>query len=257
MYLNNRFYSVTPFYLIGVKHMRIDKYLSNANLGSRSEIKKLIKDKRVRLNGQIVKNGKENLDINHDIVEVNQHKIELFENVYLMLNKPQGVITATTDSSQKTVLDLIQPQDRFKGLSPVGRLDKDTTGLLILTTDGQLNHNLLAPNKHITKIYSATIQGIVTDKEINRFEQGLVLKNGTTFKPAKLEVGSIDTDQNQSQITVSISEGKYHQIKRMFKACGMTVLTLERLQMGPLKLDSTLKPGKYRKLSPNELNLLK
>lgn len=237
--------------------MRIDKYLSNANLGSRSEIKKLIKDKRVRLNGQIVKNGKENLDINHDIVEVNQHKIELFENVYLMLNKPQGVITATTDSSQKTVLDLIQPQDRFKGLSPVGRLDKDTTGLLILTTDGQLNHNLLAPNKHAAKIYSATIQGIVTEKEINRFEQGLVLKDGTTFKPAKLEVGSIDTDQNQSQITISISEGKYHQIKRMFKACGMTVLTLKRLQMGPLKLDSTLKPGEYRKLSSNELNLLK
>lgn len=237
--------------------MRIDKYLSNANFGSRSEIKKMIKQNMIELNGKIIKNGKEQIDLTKDIVKVNGKKISLETKRYLMLNKPQGVISATKDSSQPTVIDLISSKDKIKDLAPVGRLDKDTTGLLLLTNDGKLAHELLAPKKHVIKTYHALVSGIVDDSLIEHFKNGITLKDGTNFKPAKLKILSINKENNTSKVSISISEGKYHQIKRMFKANQMTVLTLHRLSMGSLFLDNSLQPGAYRRLSSQEINILK
>ena len=236
--------------------MRIDKLLSNLGIGTRSEIKKMIKQKQIKINGELVKNGKDQLDPDAAQVTVNDQPVAIQLTKYLMLNKPQNVITATEDASQQTVLDLIAKNDRVKGLAPVGRLDKDTTGLLLLTNDGQLAHRLLAPYKHVAKTYQATIDGIVNNDTIVRFKAGIQLKDGTLCKPADLKIISTSEDEKQSQIEITITEGKYHQIKRMFAACGMHVAALNRIAMGPLKLDSSLKPGQSRPLSENEIQSL-
>lgn len=174
-----------------------------------------------------------------------------------MLNKPKDVITATEDSVQKTVLDLIDKKDRIKGLFPVGRLDKDTTGLVLLTNDGALAHNLLAPKKHVEKVYEAKIEGIVTEAEVELFSKPIELKNGEVTKPSRLVVRKVDEDAGISEIEITISEGKYHQIKRMFASTGMHVLELKRLKMGSLELDDRLDPGKYRALTQTEIEELK
>ena len=236
--------------------MRIDKLLSNLGIGTRSEIKKMIKQKQIKINGELVKNGKNQLDPDSAQVTINDQPVAIQLTKYLMLNKPQNVITATEDASQRTVLDLIAKNDRVKRLAPVGRLDKDTTGLLLLTNDGQLSHRLLAPQKHVAKTYQATIDGIVNDDTIARFKAGIQLKDGTFCKPATLKVISVVEKDNQSEIEVTITEGKYHQIKRMSAACGLHVATLNRISMGPLKLDPSLKPGQYRSLSENEIQTL-
>lgn len=236
--------------------MRIDKLLSNLGIGTRSEIKKMIKQKQIKINGELVKNGKDQLDPDAAQVTVNDQPVAIQLTKYLMLNKPQNVITATEDASQQTVLDLIAKNDRVKGLAPVGRLDKDTTGLLLLTNDGQLAHRLLAPHKHVAKTYQATIDGLVTSETVDKFKNGIKLKDGTLCKPADLKIISTSEDEKQSQIEITITEGKYHQIKRMFAACGMHVAALNRIAMGPLKLDSSLKPGQSRPLSENEIQSL-
>lgn len=236
--------------------MRIDKLLSNLGIGTRSEIKKMIKQKQIKINGELVKNGKDQLDPDAAQVTVNDQPVAIQLTKYLMLNKPQNVITATEDASQQTVLDLIAKNDRVKGLAPVGRLDKDTTGLLLLTNDGQLAHRLLAPHKHVAKTYQATIDGLVTSETVDKFKNGIKLKDGTLCKPANLKIISTSEDEKQSQIEITITEGKYHQIKRMFAACGMHVAALNRIAMGPLKLDSSLKPGQSRPLSENEIQSL-
>lgn len=236
--------------------MRIDKLLSNLGIGTRSEIKKLIKQKQVKINNNLVKNGKEQVDPEIDKITVNDQNVSGQLSRYYMLNKPQNVITATTDASQRTVLDLIDKTDLVKDLAPVGRLDKDTTGLLLLTNDGQLAHRLLAPHKHVDKTYQATIDGIVTSETVNEFKDGIKLKDGTLCKPADLKIISTLEDKNQSKIEITITEGKYHQIKRMFAACGMHVATLKRISMGPLTLDASLDEGQYRPLSDTEIQTL-
>lgn len=236
--------------------MRIDKLLSNLNFGSRSEIKKLIKQKQVKLNDTIVKNGKMQIDPSKDLIFINDHQISIQLNKYLMLNKPKNVITATNDASQKTVLDLISMDDYIKNLAPVGRLDKDTTGLLLLTNNGKLAHSLLSPHHHIAKTYRALISGHVTSSTIKHFENGIQLKDGTRCKPAILKIIKNIPSKNQSQIAITITEGKYHQIKRMFAACDMHVETLKRIAMGPLKLDSKLAEGQYRQLNKTEIQQL-
>lgn len=236
--------------------MRIDKLLSNLGIGTRSEIKKLIKQKQVKINNNLVKNGKEQVDPEIDKITVNDQNVSGQLSRYYMLNKPQNVITATTDASQRTVLDLIDKTDLVKDLAPVGRLDKDTTGLLLLTNDGQLAHRLLAPHKHVDKTYQATIDGIVTSETVNEFKDGIKLKDGTLYKPADLKIISTLEDKNQSKIEITITEGKYHQIKRMFAACGMHVATLKRISMGPLTLDASLDEGQYRPLSDTEIQTL-
>ena len=236
--------------------MRIDKLLSNLGIGTRSEIKKMIKQKQIKINGELVKNGKDQLDPDSAQVTINDQPVAIQLTKYLMLNKSQNVITATEDASQRTVLDLISATDSVKGLVPVGRLDKDTTGLLLLTNDGQLAHRLLAPQKHVAKTYQATIDGIVTSDTIDNFKNGIQLKDGTRCKPATLKIISTVEKNNQSEVEITITEGKYHQIKRMFAACGMHVAALKRVTMGPLKLDQTLEPGQYRLLSENEIQAL-
>ena len=226
------------------------------NVGSRKEVHKLIKAGLVSINGKIVKTPKEKVK-ESDVVEVNGQEIAYQQYHYFLLNKPKGVLSATEDLHQKTVIDLLEVKDQYKDLAPVGRLDKDTTGLLLITNDGQLNHELLAPNKHVDKVYQALIAGQVTADTVATFASGMKLKDGTVLKPAKLEVLDVDESKDQSKIRITIKEGKYHQIKRMFGALGMKVLELDRLQMGSLLLDPQLKRGQYRELTDDELSTLK
>ena len=228
--------------------MRLDKFLAECNQGTRSEVKVLLKSKRVTVNGVTENSGKKQIDEFSDVVCLDEKRLAYQSLAYYMLNKPKDVITATEDAVQKTVLDLIDKKDRIKGLFPVGRLDKDTTGLLILTNDGSLAHNLLAPKKHVEKVYEAKIEGIV---------KPIKLKNGEVTKPARLVVKEADEDSGMSEIEIAIAEGKYHQIKRMFASTGMHVLELKRVKMGSLELDDRLAPGKYRALTQMELEKLK
>ncbi|QAR35097.1 pseudouridine synthase [Latilactobacillus curvatus] len=234
--------------------MRIDRFLSHMNVASRKELKALFKAGRVRVDGTVVKDAK--FKVNEaTVVYVDDEPVRYQTYFYWLMNKPAGVISATTDP-QKTVLDLLAPADLRDDLFPVGRLDKDTTGLLLLTNDGDLSHALLSPKKHVSKVYRATIAGIVTVEDQAQFEAGLVLSDFTA-QPAHLEILSVDEAQQESQITVEIHEGKFHQVKRMFHAVGKEVLTLERLKMGPLKLPDDLDRGQYRALTDAELALLK
>lgn len=236
--------------------MRIDKYLANMNIGSRSEVHKLIKHGIVMINDQKVKNPKEKV-AEGDEVSVDGEKIVYQKYHYFLLNKPQGVLSATEDRNQKTVVDLLKKKDQYQGIAPVGRLDKDTTGLLMLTNDGQLTHDLLAPRKHVDKIYRALVAGMPDEKTVKLFASGITLGDGTILKPADLKILETDSENDQAKIEINICEGKYHQIKRMFGACGMKVLELERLQMGNFKLSKDLKRGQYRELSLAEVEKIR
>ncbi|QNQ83410.1 rRNA pseudouridine synthase [Lactobacillus sp. PV037] len=236
--------------------MRIDKYLANMNVGSRKQVHELIKQGIVTINENVVKTPKEKVKEN-DVVKVGEEEIKYQQYHYFLLNKPKGVLSATEDLYQKTVIDLLDPKDRYKDMAPVGRLDKDTTGLLLLTNDGQLNHELLAPSKHVDKVYQAKIAGIVSEETVRNFAEGMTLKDGTTLKPAKLKILDTDEENGTSKIEITIKEGKYHQIKRMFGAEGMKVLELDRISMGRLSLPEDLAQGEYSELSVNQIKNLK
>ena len=236
--------------------MRIDKYLANMNVGSRKEVHLLIKKGIVAVNGVTVKTPKQQVK-ESDQVTVNGDAVAYQKYHYFLLNKPKGVLSATEDRSQPTVISLLAPQDRYQGIVPVGRLDKDTTGLLLLTNDGQLNHELLAPNKHVDKIYRAKIAGVADDETVKTFAAGMTLGDGTKLQPAELKILSQDEEHGRSTIEIKIREGKYHQIKRMFGAVGMKVVELERISMGNLKLPEDLKRGNYIELSLDEVNKIK
>ena len=237
------------------KQVRLDKYLADMNVGTRSEVKTLIKKKRVKVNGAIVNKENIKIDMENDEVMLNDSIIKYVEYEYYMLNKPAGVVSATEDSKDRTVVDLIK--GNTKELFPVGRLDKDTEGLLILTNDGQLAHNLLSPKKHVDKKYYARIKGVVDIEHVEQFSKGLNINDEYITKPALLEIISVDKEHNQSEIYVTITEGKYHQVKRMFKAVGMEVVYLKRVSMGRIILDERLELGEYRLLSDEEVRLLK
>lgn len=237
------------------KQVRLDKYLADMNVGTRSEVKTLIKKKRVKVNGAIVNKENIKIDMENDEVMLNDSIIKYVEYEYYMLNKPAGVVSATEDSKDRTVVDLIKKNT--KELFPVGRLDKDTEGLSILTNDGQLAHNLLSPKKHVDKKYYARIKGVVDIEYIEQFSKGLNINDEYVTKPALLEIISVDKENNQSEIYVTITEGKYHQVKRMFKAVGMEVVYLKRVSMGRIILDERLELGEYRLLSDEEVRLLK
>ena len=220
--------------------MRIDKYLANMNVGSRKEVHLLIKKGIVAVNGVTVKTPKQQVK-ESDQVTVNGDAVAYQKYHYFLLNKPKGVLSATEDRSQPTVISLLAPQDRYQGIVPVGRLDKDTTGLLLLTNDGQLNHELLAPGKHVDKVYRAEIAGVANEETVKTFASGMTLGDGTKLQPAELKILSQDEEHNRSTIEIKIREGKYHQIKRMFGAVGMKVVELERISMGKLTLPANLK----------------
>ena len=232
--------------------MRLDKYLVACAVGSRTEVKNFLKAGRVTVNGKKEKSAK--LQVNEDTDEIcfDGQKLDYEEFVYYMMNKPQGVISATEDPKHKTVLDLLDDLARSKEVFPVGRLDIDTHGLLLLTNDGKLAHALLSPKRHVDKTYLAQVKGIMTQEDVEKFAQGIPLKD-FTCQPARLELVTIDTDKNQSQIRVTTAEGKFHQVKRMVAYCGKEVVDLQRLTMGTLTLDENLKRGEWRRLTKEEL----
>ncbi|MCC3358011.1 pseudouridine synthase [Bacillus sp. REN16] len=234
--------------------MRIDKLLANRGFGSRKEVKSLLKSGAVQINGVPVKDSSKHVKVESDTVTVHGEVIDYKEFIYLMLNKPQGVISATEDNLHDTVLDLLEMEDTVYKPFPVGRLDKDTEGLLLLTNDGQLAHQLLSPKKHVPKTYLAIIEGEVTATDVEAFRNGVTLDDGYETMPAELTIISSGL---RSEIEVIIEEGKFHQVKRMFEAVGKRVIYLKRMKMGPLPLDETLELGEYRELTNEEIMLLK
>lgn len=233
--------------------MRLDKYLANMGIGTRSEVKNYIKRGRVSVNGEQIKSPEQKIDEQKDCIIFDGEQVNYVEKEYWMLHKPQGVITATEDNFQDTVMDLISSQIK-KQLFPVGRLDKDTEGLLLITNDGELAHELLSPKKHVKKEYYAKIEGCVTKEDVDIFQKGIEIEEGFVTMPAEL---MILTAGDVSEIKVSICEGKFHQVKRMFEAVGKKVIYLKRLSMGNLVLDENLPIGKYRALTEEEVKLLK
>ena len=236
--------------------MRLDKFLVACAAGSRTEVKSLLKAGRVTVNGKKEKSAKLQIDEERDEIRFDGQVLEYEEFVYYMMNKPQGVISATEDSKNRTVLDLLDDLARSKEVFPVGRLDIDTHGLLLLTNDGQLAHALLSPKRHVDKTYLALVKGIMTQEDAEIFAKGIPLKD-FTCQPAKLELVSIDREKDESLICVTIAEGKFHQVKRMVAYCGKEVVDLQRLTMGTLALDENLQKGEWRRLTKEELeNLL-
>ncbi|WP_105965372.1 pseudouridine synthase [Staphylococcus chromogenes] len=228
--------------------MRIDKYLADMGVGSRSEIKTLLKKGEVTLNDHRVKAAKTQINPYEDRITVNQKVIAYEPFVYLMLNKPKGVISATKDDRHSTLIDLIHDY-QYLDLFPVGRLDKDTEGLILITNNGKFNHLLMSPQHHVSKTYYVETKHVIEENTINIFKEGVPLKEGK-LKPASLEI----IESNSAEIT--ITEGKFHQIKRMFHYVNNEVIYLKRLKIAELTLDETLPPGGYRKLTEDDFQRL-
>ena len=232
--------------------IRLDKYLADMGIGTRTEVKKLIRQGKVKIGDAVVKVPEQKIDTATQKVFCEGQEVGYEEYEYYMLNKPAGYVSATTDAKDQTVLDLITDKKR-KDLFPVGRLDKDTEGLLLITNDGDLAHRLLAPKKHVDKLYYAQVEGVVTEEDVKAFAQGVNIGEGEVTRPAVLEILKSDA---VSEIYLTIQEGKFHQVKRMFEAVGKKVVYLKRLSMGTLKLDENLKLGEYRALTEEELKHL-
>lgn len=235
--------------------MRLDKFLVDCGVGSRSEVKQLLKKKQITVNGSVEISPKRQIDENDDQVSY-QGQLLLHETfVYYLLNKPKGVISATEDSQHRTVLDLLDETARQKQVFPVGRLDIDTHGLLLLTNNGSLAHAMLSPKKHVDKQYIAQVEGIMTEEDAQAFEEGIHLKDHLC-QPAKLEMVEVDAEHETCRVKITIREGKFHQVKRMVASRGKKVLDLQRISMGPLVLDAKLALGDYRRLTDAEIALL-
>lgn len=231
--------------------IRIDKMLSNSGIGSRKDVKNIIKSGKVTVDGKIIKSSDLKIDPENSKIIVNGKELTYKKNIYLLMNKPAGVISATYDKKEKTVIDILPNNFKNIDLFPVGRLDKDTVGMLILTNDGDFAHNTLSPKKHVWKKYYATVSGIVTQEDIQFFEKGVEIGENEICKSAKLQICT--TNDNTTNVTIEISEGKFHQIKRMFKAVGKEVLFLKRIKFGGLELDENIAEGSVRELSEIEL----
>ncbi|HHV75648.1 MAG TPA: rRNA pseudouridine synthase [Thermoanaerobacterium sp.] len=235
------------------ERQRLDRVLAHMGLGTRKEIKRLLKEKRVRVNGEPA--GDPGLYVlpGRDRLEVDGKPVEYRRYIYLMLNKPQGVLSATEDKLAKVVVDLLPPEYRAFHPFPVGRLDRDAEGLLLLTNDGKLAHRLLSPKKHVPRTYFAVVSGRVTEADAGAFRRGVTLNDGYLTMPGELKILHSGPE---SEVELTIYEGKYHQVKRMFEALGKKVTYLKRIAIGPLVLDETLKPGEYRELKEKEINAL-
>lgn len=233
--------------------MRLDKFLTELGIGTRSEVKKILKSGQITVNGTPVKKPEEKIDEAKDIVTY-QGKVLSYEQFeYYMFHKPAGCVTAVSDAHHKTVMDYMKELTR-KDLNPVGRLDIDTEGLLLITNDGMLSHELLSPAKHVPKTYFAKVEGVVTEDDVNLFAEGVDIGEKKPTKPAALKILVSDT---VSEIELTISEGKFHQVKRMFEAVDKKVVYLKRLSMGSLILDEKLAPGEYRALTEDEIEGLR
>ncbi|PTI40440.1 16S rRNA pseudouridine(516) synthase [Staphylococcus succinus] len=229
--------------------MRLDKFLANMGMGTRTEVKQLLKKGEVTVNEIKEKSPKAHIDPSVDKVQVHEETVKYIDKVYLMLNKPQGYVSATEDDKHKTVIDLV---DEYKYLDvfPVGRLDKDTEGLLLITNDGQFNHDLMSPSKHVSKTYEVISEKTITKNDIELFKSGIALDEGLV-KPADL----VRCDEERRSL-VTIYEGRYHQVKRMFHAINNEVIALKRMSIGDLQLDQSLAPGEYRQLTQEDFKKL-
>lgn len=230
--------------------MRLDKFLAHSNIGTRKEVKKIIRSGRIKVNDKIIKNDDYKINEDKDSIYLDGELISYQQFYYVMLNKPQGYVSATIDDRYPTVLDCIYEDYAFD-LFPVGRLDIDTEGLLLLTNDGGLAHDLLSPKKHVDKVYYVELEKTYSQKDIEKLEKGIAINDEEVCKEAKVD--RID----ESRMFLTIQEGKFHQVKRMMHAIENEVTFLKRVQMGSLKLDETLSVGEYRELSEEEITLLK
>lgn len=235
------------------KKQRLDKAIAMQGSLSRSEVKTLIRKGAVTVNGQVVKNADFGVDFDSDTVAVQGKELSLSMHIYLMLNKPKGVVSASEDKKLPTVVDLIPKELWRKGLFPAGRLDKDTTGFVLITDDGEFAHDILSPKKHISKTYHALVNGTITDEMVEGFAKGVTIGEDFTL-PASLK--KISSEEQGDWGEVILKEGMYHQIKRMFGTYGLKVLELKRVQMGKLPLDPNLEEGKCRELTAEELRLV-
>lgn len=233
---------------------RLDKVLSNLGYGSRKEIKAIVKKGLVTIDGEVAKDSAIQIDPEEVTITVSGEEVFYRKYVYLMMNKPEDVISATFDNHDTTVIDLLDPDYIVFNPFPVGRLDKDTVGLLLLTNDGELNHKLIAPKWHVDKIYYAKIDKKVDEKDVVAFEKGIVLDDDYKCMPAKLNI--INSSEEGSIIELTIQEGKFHQVKRMFESVGKQVTYLRRIKFGPLELDEELEEGEYRELTEEEVQKL-
>ena len=246
--------------------MRLDRFLSEMGAGTRSEIKEACRKKQVRVNGELAKKSDLKVDPDMDQVEYKGSPVVYAAYEYYMLNKPAGVVTAVVDPHQKTVIDLITGQSR-KDLFPVGRLDKDTEGLLLITNDGPLCQKLLSPKHHVDKVYYARTSGEMKPECVDKFREGLDIGDEKLTQPAELKILSVkpvectaedaEASGYESEILLTLTEGRYHQVKRMCEVVGCTVIYLKRLSMGSLKLDENLAAGEYRKLTEEEVEMLR
>ena len=236
------------------KVQRLDKVLGNMGYGSRKEVGKYIKSGMAKVNGDIILKNDFKVNPYEDEIFFNGEKVLYRKYIYLMMNKPQGLVSSTDDPLTRTVIDILDDEYLIYDPFPVGRLDKDTEGLLMISNDGKLAHELLSPKKGVDKKYYAEIDGYVEEEHISEFEEGILLDDGYKTLPSKLEIIQGDVI---SKVYLSIQEGKYHQVKRMFGSLGMKVIFLKRVSMGPLVLDESLEVGQYRELNENEIKSLK
>ena len=230
--------------------VRLDKFISDTGHASRREAKELVKAGRVRIDAAIASSVDMKIDPDAATVFIDGEALDYKKYRYIMMNKPNGVVSATEDSQQQTVIDLLPESLRKQDIFPVGRLDKDTTGLLLLTNDGSFSHSIITPKKHVAKVYRAAVTGILDESDVRAFEEGIVLADGTECMPAKLSI------ERPSVGLATVYEGKYHQVKRMFAARGKHVTALHRLSIGGLSLDPALKSGQFRELSEEEMELI-
>ncbi len=233
--------------------MRLDKFLADMALGSRKEVKTFIKKGLVTVNGTLVKSDKTQVEENKDDIRFDGEPVIYQKYFYYMMNKPVGVISATVDDYEETVVDLLADEDYREDLFPVGRLDKDTEGFMLLANDGALAHRLLSPKKHVDKEYYAKVDGIMTAEDVTKFAAGLTIDGGEKTLPAELTILSVDQEAATSDIRLILHEGKFHQVKRMVAAVGKEVTYLKRLRIGKLALDPALELGDYRPLSAIEI----
>lgn len=234
--------------------IRLDRWLAALDQGSRSQVKELIRRGAVAVDGKTVKDPAEAFEPGTCVLKVNGRELDGRTERHVMLHKPGGVLTAARDPKQPTVMDLLDGVYTSLECMPVGRLDKDTTGILLLTTDGELNHRLLAPGRHVDKVYEAEVTGRLTEKDVRAFAEGLDLSDFRA-EPASLEI--LEAGEETSRARVTVHEGKFHQVKRMFSAVGHEVTRLHRRSFGPLELDPCLPEGQARELTAEELKLLR
>ena len=233
--------------------MRLDKFISTTTTLSRAEAKKIIK-KGILINDILIKSPDYKVDELNDQVIVNGNRLVYQKYVYIMMNKPKDTVSATEDAIERTVVDILRDEDRIHKVFPVGRLDKDTEGLMLLTNDGELAHKLISPKKDVEKKYYVEVSGELKNEHLEIVKAGVILEDGYRCKPARLEI--LDGSEGNSKANIFITEGKFHQVKRMMKSLGTTVTYLKRLSIGSLKLDENLKLGEYRYLTDDELNKL-